>query len=188
MSAKRYEILQSLPTYGPLYVPITADGDPFYSEGFVVRFYKSDGTDWVANFQPGWTDLKAVIELKDTPNLLIVACGSCYFMNPNDRTPIDVFGAGYSNILKASNDRVILHDPTNLTIVESDGTHWYTERISWDGLEDLRVEGNKVVGLSFDPTNDADEWVEFSYDLDAKILEGGSYHRYDNKKPWWKIW
>src|SRR5690606_39492556 len=39
---RRYEILDGLPTYGPMYVPVSEDGEPFYSEGFVVRFYKSD--------------------------------------------------------------------------------------------------------------------------------------------------
>ena len=51
---RRYEILDGLPTYGPMYVPVSEDGEPFYSEGFVVRFYKSDGSEWVANFKPGW--------------------------------------------------------------------------------------------------------------------------------------
>jgi len=41
---KRYEILDSLPTYGPMYVPVSESGDPFYSEGVVVRFFRNDGT------------------------------------------------------------------------------------------------------------------------------------------------
>lgn len=63
-----------MPTYGPMYVPITDNGEPFYSEGFPVRFYKLDQTEWVANFQPGWTELKQIIEFEKTQNLLIIAC------------------------------------------------------------------------------------------------------------------
>jgi hypothetical protein len=59
---KRYEILDGLPSYGPIYISISQDGIPFYSEGFVVRFYKSDGTNWVANFKPGWTNSSGVYE------------------------------------------------------------------------------------------------------------------------------
>lgn len=61
---KRHKILSSLPTYGPMYVPVTANGELFYSEGFPIRFYKPDHTEWVANFQPGWTELKQIIELE----------------------------------------------------------------------------------------------------------------------------
>ena len=185
---KRFELLNSLPTYGPTYVPVTDNGEPFYSEGFAVRFYKTDGTEWVANFQPGWTDLREIIELEKTQNLLVVACGTCYLMNPNNTKPIEVFGVGYSDIFKASNERLVLQDQTNLTIIEPDGTHWDTERISWDGLAEVKVENSLVSGLAYNPLQDSDEWVEFKYDLDAKMLTGGSYYSGEDKKPWWKIW
>jgi len=142
---KRYEILNSLPTYGPMYVPVTDSGEAFYSEGFPVRFYKTDGTEWVANFQPGWTDLKEIIEFEKTQNLLVVACGTCYLMNPDDTKPIEVFGVGYSGIFKANKDRLVLQDQTDLTIIEPDGKHWDTERISWDGLAEIKVENNIVI-------------------------------------------
>lgn len=109
-------------------------------------------------------------------------------MNPEDTKPIQVFGVDYSDIFKASNERLVLQDQTNLTIIGPDGNHWDTKRISWDGLKEIKVKNNIVSGLSYDPMNDADEWVPFTYDLDAKILTGGSYYRYDNIKPWWKIW
>lgn len=185
---RRYEILASLPTYGPMYVPVTDKGEPFYSEGFPVRFYRTDGTEWVANFQPGWTDLKQIIEFDNTKNLLVIACGTCYIMNPNDTKPIQVFGVGYSDIFSASNDRLVLQDQTDLTIIEPDGSHWHTERISWDGLAEIKIENNSVTGLAFNPMNDADEWVAFKYDLDTRALTGGSYYSFEIKKPWWKVW
>jgi hypothetical protein len=109
-------------------------------------------------------------------------------MNSNDTKPIDVFGVGYSAIFNASKDRFVLQDQTDLTIIEPDGKHWHTERISWDGLAEIKVENNLVSGLSYIPMQDSDEWVEFKYDLDTKTLTGGSYYSFDNKKPWWKIW
>jgi hypothetical protein len=184
---KRYKILNSLPVYGPMYVPVTANSIPFYSEGFPVRFYKTNGTDWVANFEPGCTGLNEIFEFEHTQNLLIVACGTCYLMDPDETNPIKVFGGGYSHTFKAS-EKLVLQNSTNLTIVEPDGKHWDTERISWDGLADIHIEDHIAHGLSFDPTHEADEWVAFSYDLNTKILTGGSYHRHDNRKPWWKIW
>ena len=97
-------------------------------------------------------------------------------------------GVGFSNIFKANKDRLLLQDQTDLTIIEPDGTHWNTERISWDGLAEINVENNLVSGLAYNPMPDSDEWVEFKYDLDTKTLTGGSYYSFENKKPWWKIW
>lgn len=37
---KAYEVLASLPVYEPMYVSVTESGEPSYSEGFPVRFYK----------------------------------------------------------------------------------------------------------------------------------------------------
>lgn len=176
-------MLSSLPSQGSMYVSVTNNGESFYSEGLPVRFYKADGTEWIANFQPGWTYLKQIIELEDTQNLLVIACGTCYLMNPEETKSIEVFGVGYSDIFKASNGRFVLKDQTDLTIIEPDGTHWDTERISWEGLSKINVENNLVSGLAYNPMPNADEWVAFKYDLDTKTLAGGSYHSFENKKP-----
>ncbi|NTW33688.1 MAG: hypothetical protein HGB12_13890 [Bacteroidetes bacterium] len=200
----RYEILESLPTYGPMYIPVTDNDEPFYSEGFAIRFFKSDHTDWVANFKPGWTGLNAVYEFTDQQYILVIAGGTCYLMNPDEVKPKSSFGVGYETVIKTLDGRLILQDLTDLTIIEPNGEHWHTERISWDGIKNLKLEGNLVSGLSFDPMNDKDEWVEFVVDLEKRNVKGGSFRQYEfkpmeqnvesanrknnTKKPWWKIW
>ena len=185
---KSYEILGSLPAYGPMHISITKDGSPFYSEGVVVRFFKVDGTEWVANFQPGWKTLSQVVALEHTSHLLVLARGICYVMSTEETSPISVFGVDYSNIFRASNNRFVLQDEIGLTIIESNGTHWHTQRISWDGLSEVCVQDNVVSGLACDPCNDDDQWIPFSYDIDTKTLTGGSYPTFESPKPWWKIW
>lgn len=185
----RYEILDALPVYGPMYVPVTADGDSFYfSTGFVVRFARSDGSHWVANFMPGWTDFNHIVELKLRSDLLVIAGGAGYLMDPDEAKPLATFGIGYTGSFNASRDRIVLEDITDLTIVEANGTHWRTEQISWDGLRIKAVEGTLVSGVAYDPLYDADEWVDFTYDLDKRTLIGGSYNRQTVKSPWWKFW
>jgi hypothetical protein len=185
-TTKRYEILDGLPGYGPMYISISESGEPFYSEGFVVRFYKDNGTDWVANFKPGWTKLKQVIELKNSTNLLVIALGECYLMNPNDTKPISVFGVDYSNVFTANN-KIVLQATTSFTIVKQDGTHWNTERISWDEFKDVAVENDTISGLAYTAL-EPNEWTEFSYNIETKILIGGSWNWEIVKKPWWKFW
>lgn len=189
MRLKRYEILDALPVYGPMYIPVSDDGMPFYSEGFPVRFFKSDNIQWVANFRPGWTNLKTVIELRDTWNLLIVAGGICYIMDPDQPKPIDVFGVSYETSFIVPDGRFILQDQTDFTIINSDGSYWYTERISWDGLKEVELNDNTIKGLACNPTHDADEWIPFSFNIDTKELIGGSYPRPEQiKKSRWRFW
>jgi hypothetical protein len=172
-----------------MYVPVTDDGEPFYSQGFAVRFYKTDGTDWVANFSPGWTNLKTVIELADNTNLLVIAFGTCYLMNPDLMKPLSVFGVGFSKFFKMQDKRLVLQDETRLTIVEKDGNYWNTERISWGEIKELELDKAIIKGLAHDPMDDADEWASFSYNIDTNELIGGSYPRRDNiKKLKWRFW
>lgn len=187
----KYEILKSLPAYGPMYIPITESGESYSSEGFVVRFFKSDGTNWVANFKEGWTELNAVYEFDHQNNLLVIAGGTCYIMNPENHKPIRSFGAGYQTVIKAPKNRIILQDSTDLTIVEANGEIWHTERISWDGIKDLNIRGQLINGLSFNPMSDKDEWIEFIVDLEKRNVKGGSYRQFEiveqtNKKS--KSW
>jgi len=201
---KRYEILESLPTYGPMYIPVTENNELYYSEGLVVKFFKSDGTDWVANFKPGWTGFNAVYEFGIEDDILVIAGGTCYLMNPEEQKPKSTFGVGYESVIKTLDGRLILQDLTDLTVFEINGEHWHTERISWDGIKDLKLKGTLVSGLSFDPMNDKNRWVEFIVDLEKRNVKGGSYRQYEfkpiaanvesvrrkngEKQPWWKIW
>jgi hypothetical protein len=187
-----------------MYMPVSESDEPYYSEGFPVRFYKSDGIDWVANFKPGWTGLNAVYEFSGQQYILVIAGGTCYLMNPDEEKPKSTFGVGYETVIKTLDGRLILQDLTDLTIIEPNGEYWNTERISWDGIKDLKLEGNLISGLSFDPMNDKEEWVEFVVDLEKRNVKGGSYRQYefepvqqnaesvqrmnDKKSPWWKIW
>jgi hypothetical protein len=191
--AKRYEILASLPAYGPMYIPVTENGDDFYSQGLAVRFHREDGPSWVANFRPGWTALHEVHELSDSSHLLVIAGGTCYLMNPEKTKPLSIFGAAITGSFRLANGRLVLQSDIDLLIVETDGTHWHSDRISWDGLKELTVSDNSISGFSVDPATGDDE-VTFSYNTDTRKLTGGSYQLYQmnstmNKaKPWWKFW
>jgi hypothetical protein len=156
-------------------IPVSENGELNNFEGLVVRFLKSDGTNWVANFKPGWTELKGIYKLKISSNLLVIACGACYIMNPEATKPISVFGGAYETVFTTPDGQIVLGDDTGLTIIEKDNKYWHSDRISWDGLKVITVQGNLVKGLAFNLMHGFDEWVAFSFDLDSKILTGGSY-------------
>lgn len=205
---KQYEILNSLPAYGPMYISITHTNEPFYSEGFVVRFYKSDGTEWVANFQLGWTNFSKVFDFTEHKTVIVVAGGQGYVMSPDSETPKFTFGLTISEALQTDNRSLVFADNNNIIFFDnSNGEVWHSCRISWDGIKDLKLSDNILYGKSFDPTNSIQEWSDFSINLKTKEITGGTWREFPqnnphleigekgmlrektkNKKAWWKIW
>ena len=199
----RYEILESLPVYGPMYVSVTDNNEPFYSEGFPIKFFKSDGTSWIANFKKGWTRTNMVYSYPERNIVIVIAGGLGYIMSPDKEKPLDTFGLTIKETFQTDNGSLVCAD--GITILHVDniiGELWRSERISWDGFKDLNLNGDLISGLSFDPTNSIKEWADFSLNLKTRELIGGSYVEFeknntnipkvdlqsDNKRPWWKIW
>ena len=205
---KQYEILNSLPAYGPMYIPITDTDEPFSSEGFVVRFFKDDGTDWVGNFKEGWTKLNKVFDFPEKKRIIVFAGGLGYIIDPNTEKPIGNFGITISDVFQSKNGSLICVDGIGVKILDNaNGEIWESERVSWDGFKDLKFEDDIISGLTFDPTNSKKEWCEFSLNILTKEIKGGSFRvMLDNnpnlemknrieiktkdnvKKPWWKFW
>jgi len=172
-----------------MYVPISQDGIPFYSEGYVVRFYKSDGTSWVANFKSGWTNFSGIYDFPEFKRTVVFAFGQCYIMADDEQTPVKAFGVGFTNVYKAHDKILIAPDQTDFTVIEIGSDNiWHSERISWDGFAELKFDGDFITGLAFEPTSDDGEWKSFSFNYRTKEIIGGTYQYQNNNKPWWKIW
>jgi hypothetical protein len=189
---KKYEILEGLPAYGPMYIPISADGEVFSYEGFVVRFYKKDGTSWVGNFKNGWTKYSKVFELPISDNLVVIANGQGYVIEPESQKLTSSFGGlEITELIATEDNRFIAATNTDLEIIDKDGTVWRSGRISWDGIEKLNIQGAIVSGISYGPMNNDDYGTSFSFNLDTKEIHGGSYIPLQItavKKPFWKFW
>lgn len=173
---RKYEILDSLPAYGPMAIPVTGYIFDYYSEGFVIRLYKDDGTSWIGNFQPGATLLNKIFPLHNNL-LLIIAGGECYIMNPDQTKPIFSFGDSYTQVFITEDGKIILPGDVDITVVEPNGAYWYSERISWDGFKDIRFDKNIISGYAYYPMTESEtnQWIYFSYDIETKTRIGGSY-------------
>jgi hypothetical protein len=181
---QRYEILNSLPGYGPMYIPITDDAHPYYSEGFVIRFLRSDGTNWVANFKPGWTSLNKVFDFPNHELIVVFAGGLGYIMNPNSEKPKMIFGNTIDAVFQIDDGSLIFSDGISIQILDNKtGEFWKSERISWDEIKNLNLSDNILFGLSSDPTNSKGEWIEFSLNIKTKEIKGGSYRLSMDQNP-----
>ncbi len=190
----RYEVLDQLPTHGPMYIPVAENGKKFYSEGYVVKFTKSDGSTWVANFKLGWANCCYTREYK-TGKVLVIANGMGYLMNPDSEIPEKTFGISIREVIPIDDEQLIFADDTKIELFDGSGIVWTSPRISWDGIRNLELNDSFLTGESYDPVNDADTWIDFRVNLVTKEIEGGSYRQHFTddgqpikKKSWWKVW
>lgn len=204
---KRYEVLKGLPPYGPMYIPVSGDDDPYYSEGYVVKFYKSSGEDWVANFRPGWTSYYKIFDFPKHDTVVVFAGGQGYIMDPDQQSPKMTFGLTIKEVLQGQDGSLICSDDIHiLTLDNVSGKFWISERISWGGIKKLELTGRKLRGQSYQPGDE--DWSDFELDLETKEIKGGSFREFltsnqhlevgergmlrektqNKRKPWWKIW
>jgi len=177
MSNQSFETLPGFPQTEETVLPF--GGQEHYSEGFLVRFRKEDGASWIGNFKRGYTELSGVFSLPATSELVVFAGGCAYIVNREVMTVGREFGNGYcQNLVQSKEGAIIISDLTSVIIVERDGEVWISERISWDGIKDLKLDGDVVTGLSFDPMSD-EKWIGFSVNVKTRVVTGGGYRRYD---------
>ena len=168
--SRRYEILEALPSYGKMYVSVAKNDEPFYSdEGLAVRFYRADRTDWIGNFKPGYAnDFSGIYEFKESMNLLVISQGCCYTVNPDEIKPLSIFSTGYSDVFETRKGRIILNDKGDIFVVEANGNYCYTEICTSEDLTNLKLVNNIFQSLAFYPRQDADEWIEYTFNLGLK--------------------
>ena len=172
---KPYEILNGLPAYGPMYVPIGEGYENPFSEGFVVRFFKSDGTSWVANFAVGWTNTSFIKYFQESGLVIVLSKGQGYIISPESTIPLNTFGIDINWMQEINEELIAFTNNLQVGTIDKNGHLWMSERIAWDGIKDISCHGHILQGLSLDPTRSDDYWVPFSVDLQTRKIEGGSF-------------
>lgn len=189
MQSKRYEILNGLPPYGPMYISISEDGVPFHFQGYVVLFYRSDGTNWVANFKTGNTNFNTIYDFPEFKRTIVFAAGNGYIMADDEENPVKAIEAAFTKVFIADNNILIAADQTDFTVINiSTDEVWRSGRISWDGFDNLNLSGDFIIGLAYEPTSGDGRWEPFSFNYKTNEIIDRKYEFKSNTKPWWKIW
>ncbi len=164
-----------MPAYGPMYIPISESGEPFAFEGFIVRFFKDDRTEWVANFATGF-GIDRVFEYSKENLVIIFASGIGYVMDPNDEKPKKIIELMTKEVFQNDSGELICIDDIGIQLFDPKTFDiWTSERISWDGFKELSFENGIIRGKSFDPTNYIQEWSDCSFNVISKEIIGGSF-------------
>jgi len=161
-----FEILPGLPPYGPAAEPFPEDGRQAYREGLVIRFRPRGNPSWVGNFQRGWSVFNSVVLHPDQYQVIVVAGGAGYIVDPGSRRQMHQFGlSGSSSFLQSLPELnlVVFGEGLRIAACLACNTAWCTERISWDGMRNITVTASTLRGEAWSPVSD--RWHPFEVDL-----------------------
>lgn len=169
-------VLVGLPPYGETAVPIPAEWGRAGREGLVVGFSTDTGDTWVGNFRPGLGGLDAAYVHPNGQNVLVIAAGAAWLVDPNDRTAAEI-SDGIDATWWVSGPEGLVLSCQGLAFFRlgPGGTMWHMRRISWDGFKDVQVSSSEIRGLAWAPWDP--EWTPFSVDLQTGRVEGGQLQR-----------
>ena len=171
-----WEILDGLPTYGPMVEPFPATGREKHREGLVVRFMLPTGS-WVGNFQRGLSSLDEVFAHPDGQHLVVVAGGTAYVLDAEGHNVVARFGDDIKQIvLVPESDFVVLGNGLWFEALGPTGTVWRSRRISWDGMRNVALTHGTLHGEAYEPDGRDGAWYPFEVDVMTGSVSGGSYN------------
>ncbi len=172
----QFKILDGLPTSGPLPNQFSASGQGTHSEGFVVEF-NSGKESWVGNFQRGLTYFDTVINHPDNKNIIVIAGGQAYIVDPASRQLINKLGGAIQDVLFIDEKSLlVLNNNFNLSAYNEAGELWKTRRLTIDGIKNLKYDKNIIQGEGLALN---DEWFPFQIDVkNGKVLDEKKLREY----------
>ncbi len=143
-----------------------------------MRFTADDGSYWTGNFQPGLGQCETVLRHPDGRRFVVIASGQAYAIDPNDSSQCEHFGGSIETAFEIGDLTALLFgNGLWFELLGPKGMIWKTERISWDGMRDVTIQGLTLTGRSwcYDDT-----WSNFTVDLVEGTVAGGSYNGPDS--------
>ena len=165
-----------------MYISIPPNGYTEFSEGVAVEFTKHDGTKWVGNLATGQSNLKFAAHLKNGNDVLIIASGICYIIDPDNLLSFIEFGFNFHSVSEHKNSFILVGKHA-ISIVENRNSIIHFPDLSYDGIEVEKLENDKLYCVSrlFNSSYDFEE-SKFVLDLNNKVIIK------EYKVEWWKFW
>jgi hypothetical protein len=161
----KYKVLPGFPSYGTDLEIVPID-QPAYSEGFIVQFFKDDGSAWIANFGMGFSSSSGVYEYPGN-KLIVFAGGRGYAMDPNKKEPVYTFGHELK-VIEVEKLKLACFEFDRVVVIEPDFTRWEIAGLPFDGFQELRVESGCVKGLGYNYYDQENQ--PFTLDLNAREM------------------
>jgi hypothetical protein len=104
----------------------------------------------------------------------VISQGALWNVNPETRAADEIASAIFDIWCVSDPEGLVFnHNGVAFICLGRTGVVWHTRRISWDGFDKLRFEGERLSGQAWSPIGD--RWLPFSVHLQTGFVEGGSY-------------
>ncbi len=133
-----FEVLPGLPAVGPYPDQFAPEGRPTHSEGFVVRFIPELGDSWVGNFQRCLSSFDEVVPHPNEMDLLVIAGGQAYVIDPISRKRKNVFGGAIVGAYKITERRLVILNHQTLRLKQSESPVALGSRHGFPGTDSKR--------------------------------------------------
>jgi hypothetical protein len=140
--------------------------------GLWLRVKPGNGESWIGVFAFGYSSppaLSRVVSTPDRDRLCVIANGAAYVVKSDepevwDKIPVNPV---LDVRLVPEKGLIIFSDFTRLAAYRRGTVTWRSPRVCWDALKIIRITGEVIEGVGYDPTNLVTHELPFSVDLET---------------------
>jgi hypothetical protein len=171
----KIDVLREIPgkTGSHFYFPREGVGP--YS--LVLRVEPAEGASWIGSFRDGYETAAAVTGAfgwPDPQRICAISKGQGYLVNvgdPSDFVVIDEVFPIYFACPVVEKGLFVLADFTGLAAFSAEGLKWQRDRISWDGLKNIEIKEEDIIGEAWSAPEET--WIPFEIDISTGEKKGG---------------
>lgn len=138
-------------------------------DGVLIEVSPENGEQWIAccAFGQFGIGISAVIAAPQPAKIFVVAEGQGYVIDSKCRSEWHDVPCRPIADLRVAPDRgvVLFSDFTSICAYGLAGRLWKSKQLCWDELKIEQIEGNKILGNGYDPTNSEKPYGQFELDL-----------------------
>lgn len=142
------------------------------SGGLWLRVKAGNGKSWIGVFAFGYSSPPGfcrVVNSLDPNRLCVIANGAAYVVKADepevwDKVPVSPV---LDVRLVPEKGLIVFSDFIRLTAYRGGTPVWRSPRVCWDALKIIRITGEAIEGVGYDPTNSITHELPFSIDLET---------------------
>ena len=138
-----------------------------------MEFSSPSGEKWVGNFKPGGGGVDGVRPHPNGAEVLVMAAGSVWSVDPFSRDAIEL-AVAVDETWPVNDPEGVIFSLQGLAFLRlgPSGILWRTRQISWDGFRHIELSEDALTGEAWSAIDDS--WIPFGVDLHTGVVTGGA--------------
>ncbi len=152
-------------------------------DGVLVRITPEVGGDWIGCFALGDSGIgrSAVVASPQLHWVFVISQGAGYAVNtacPSQWCGLECLPVRDIRIA-ADYEIILFADSTTIAAYGRRGILWRSERLCWDDLTIVGIDGSKIIGIGLDPTDSITQEGRFVVDLFTGAICESDFNPFD---------